>query len=103
MAIAPSSKALEAAPRAVASLKACSIAKLTLEIGHVSDEARTTLKSAHATWGGQIAAAMAGADSRGYLSLPRHDAQWLARVLLKVGKARSPVPRWTVLLSRLVT
>ncbi|MFN7390499.1 MAG: TetR/AcrR family transcriptional regulator [Brevundimonas sp.] len=57
--------------------KACLIAKLTLEIGHVSDEARAALKRAYATWGGQIAAAIGAADNAAPC-----DALRLAMVLL---------------------
>ncbi len=60
--------------------KACLIAKLTLEIGHVSDEARAALRRAYAAWGGQIAAAIRALDAAED-SLPR-DPQRLAMVLL---------------------
>ncbi|MBI1340780.1 TetR family transcriptional regulator [bacterium] len=60
--------------------KACLIAKLTLEIGHVSDEAREALKRAYANWGGQIAAAISGID-RADGSTSR-DSHRLAMVLL---------------------
>ncbi len=60
--------------------KACLIAKLTLEIGHVSGEARAALRRAYATWGGQIAAAIGALDAAEE-SLPR-DPHRLAMVLL---------------------
>jgi TetR/AcrR family transcriptional repressor of nem operon len=60
--------------------KACLIAKLTLEIGHVSDEARAALRRAYATWGGQIAAAIVAIDAAE--NSPARDAHRLAMVLL---------------------
>ncbi|MFN3614489.1 MAG: TetR/AcrR family transcriptional regulator [Rubrimonas sp.] len=60
--------------------KACLIAKLTLEIGHVSDEARTALRRAYAKWGGQIAAAIGALDTA--KDSPVRDPHRVAMVLL---------------------
>lgn len=60
--------------------KACLIAKLTLEIGPVSEEARAALRRAYATWGGQIAAAIGALN--GTEDSPSRDPHRLAMVLL---------------------
>lgn len=60
--------------------KACLIAKLTLEIGHVSDEARAGLRRAYASWGGKIADAIGAIDAAE--NAPPRDALRLAMVLL---------------------